>query len=265
MSPVVRGRDLEMDERELRAAVEMGRLHRVASGWYATPGSSTREVEAVAAGGRLGCLSGCAAHGLWTPAHPSPHIIIPRSAKRRRPEWHRASGPLPPTSVYPLEECLAQVAHHHDPETTLMVMESSAHLGLVTPSMISVLLAGAGVHHQRTLKFFDPRAESGSETRVRLWLRQNRFPVESQPVLEGVGRFDLKVGSSLLIECDSAEFHHDQEVDRARDLSAMALGYTAIRLSYGQIHFSWEVTRGVLLAALRTRRHLRAPIPLEPA
>lgn len=54
MSPVVRRRDLQMGERELRAAVEMGRLHRVAAGWYATPGSPSREVEAVAAGGRLG-------------------------------------------------------------------------------------------------------------------------------------------------------------------------------------------------------------------
>ncbi len=105
-------------------------------------------------------------------------------------------------------------------------------------------------------------AESGSETRVRLFLQQLNIPVAAQAVIDGVGRVDLLVGNNLIIECDSDEHHRSKEAhhkDRTRDLAARDLGYQTIRLSYRQIWFDWDATRESLLTTIRTRRHLRGP------
>ncbi|MBB1508351.1 hypothetical protein [Tessaracoccus sp. MC1756] len=134
-------------------------------------------VEAVRKGGRLGCLSGCSHHGLWTPSHPEPHIVVGKGATVGRTGRHRHSGPLPGQAVFPVLDCLAQVIRHHTPGEALMVLESAANKALITPGQARLLIADAPARKQRLLKFFNPLAESGSETRVRLWLQQQRIPV----------------------------------------------------------------------------------------
>lgn len=219
--------------------------------------------DALKAGGRLGCLSGCQFHGLWTPTHRDPHIIIPTYAGASRQEWHRAAGRFPETAVFPLADCLRQVIKHHEPEASLMVLESAVNKELMRPSEARHIIAGGSVRSRRTLEFFDPKAESGSETRVRLFLQQHRFKVRSQVVIPGVGRVDLLVGKSQILECDSQAHHGDHRVDRRRDLAARELGYDSDRLSFEQVHHTWEATQEFLLRLLRTGRHLLEPRPLK--
>lgn len=246
---------------QVAAAVDSGVLSRVARGWYASLTADAGVVTAVRAGGRLGCLSGCRLHGLWVPHHGEPHVIVHRG-DRTRENWHRHMGPLPSEAVFPLAECLAQVVRHHSPVDALVVLESAANQGKIQRGHAELLIAEASARKQRTLKFFNPAAESGSETKVRLWLQQNRIPVRAQVRVHGVGRVDHLVGRSCILECDSSQFHQYREEDYGRDIAAQALGFTVIRLSYRQVHYEWENTAEMLLRYLRTRRHLNKPRPL---
>lgn len=66
---------LGWDRAQVSAAIDAGTLVEVVRGWVAYPTADSLVIEAVEKGGRLGCLSGCRVHGLWTPDHSEPHII----------------------------------------------------------------------------------------------------------------------------------------------------------------------------------------------
>ncbi len=255
-------RAAEMTAEELEGALASGRLRRVARGWFASPMARSEELDAISAGGRLGCLSGCKAHGLWTPPTHSPHIIVGRGDARRGATWHRVRGRLPSTAVYPLEDCLEQVVRHHDPEIALMVLESAIEKELVTPNKAQVIAATGAGHKQVLLGHLDGGAGSGLETRVRLFVQRHRFRVQTQVEIEGVGRVDMLVGKSLIIECDGDEYHRDPREDRRRDLAAKRLGYRVVRLSFEQIMHTWDESSAALLAVLKTGEHLLPPLPL---
>lgn len=246
---------------DLASALDTGALRRIAKGWFASTMADSWAVAAIRHGGRLGCLSGCRLHGLWTPQHNEPHILIDRGAARKHSAWHRHPGRFPADAVFSLEDCLAQVIGHHGAEEALTVLESASNQQRITRSTAELLIGAASGRKQRALKWFEPRAESGSETRVRLWLRQRGFKVRAQVVIPGVGRVDLVVGESLILECDSREFHPFSEEDFRRDMVARALGYTPVRITYQQIFTQWEETQEYLLRLLRTGAHLRPPRP----
>lgn len=88
--------------------------------------------------------------------------------------------------------------------------------------------------------------------------------MRTQVSIAGVGRVDLLVGESLIVECDSEKHHAPGEryrMDRIRDLASRDLGYTTLRLRYDQIWYSWALTQRSLLAELATGRHRRPPVP----
>lgn len=252
---------------DIERLIREGRLRRIARGWFATETANPMHVEVARTGGRIGCLTGCAMHGIWTPATGAPHVILGRN----RPPMaeavvHRSRQALPDTLVAPAEDCLAQVIRHHSAEEALMVLESAANSGIVRYSTVRDIIDGATVDQRHDLRHFDPRSESGSETRVRLFLQQHRFAVEPQVVIPGVGRVDMLVGRSHVLECDSKAHHSGpdaQERDRRRDLALAALGYSYTRLSYGQVHHEWERTKEFLLRLFRTRRQRIDPRPLR--
>ena len=249
------------DDKAIRAALDAGTLVRITRGWVAHPTAESAVVRAVSKGGRLGCLSGCAQYGLWTRPPGEPHVIVDRGAKRSHPNWHPHYGPLPAEAVFPLADCLAQVIRHHSAEDALMVLESAVNLGLTSLTDARVLIAGTSGRQQHALRFFDPSAESGSETRLRLWLQQHQVQVKPQIDIPGVGRVDFLVGKSLLLECDSRTHHQYRDEDYRRDMAARALGYAPVRLSYRQLFDDWTDTQEYLLRLLRTRRHHRPPRP----
>lgn len=253
--------NLGWSRQEVTEAVATGALTRIKRGWFARPTAHSWAVEAIRHGGRLGCLSACRLYGIWTPYHTVPHIVVRRNADHKRAHWHRQAGPLPEAALFPLQDCLAQAIRHHTPEESLSVLESAVNQGRISPTQAQLLIAEAPGGKLRQLKFFDPRSESGSETKVRLWLQSHRFPVRTQVTIPGVGRVDFVVGTSLIIECDSREHHLYSDEDFRRDMAARALGYTPIRLSYHQIHHEWERTAQYLLQLLRTRQHLRVLRP----
>lgn len=247
--------------KELQARLDAGTLQRVAHGWYATASALRPVVHAVQQRGRIGCLTGCALHGLWTPEHGPPHVIVGRGHGKVEEHWHRHHGPLPASPVFDLHQCLEQVVRHHDPESVLMVLESAIDRQLISMASAEALTATASLRKQSTLQFLDAGAGSGTETRVRLFLQRRQFHVRTQVWIPGVGRVDMIVGRSLILECDSRAHHSDPEEDRRRDLAARLLGYDTLRLSYRQVFREWEETKLTLREVLSTGAHLRPPQP----
>lgn len=253
--------------RELTAA---GQLRRIRRGWLAMPAASADAVRAIELGGRLGCVSGCRAHGLWVPPISSIHIMLNPGAAVPRAgnvELHRLKEACH-SAVAPVDECLSHVLHRHHPETGLVVLESALELGRLELAEARGLIASAPSTKQGPLRLLRPGAGSGSETRVRLFFQQRRVPVSTQVPIAGLGRVDMVVGRSLIVECDSHAHHSSpaqQEEDRRRDLAARELGYAVIRLSYSQVWHTWGQTKRLLSAELGTRAHRRRPRPLAAA
>jgi very-short-patch-repair endonuclease len=251
----------------IREAIGRGSIRRLSRGWYDAGGCSADELTALASGGRLGCLTGLRDHGVWVPPTTHPHVITPRW---QDPAVNGVHHPLPRGAQwarnaprYDVVECLRQVLRHHDVETSLIVLESACNLLLVSERTVAELVADCPKPVAEQLARFDGRAESGSETRVRQFLVRRGYLVRPQVRIPGVGRVDLLVGESLIVECDS-HAHHTGEThyraDRSRDLHAAAQGYRVVRLTWEQVFLTWTDTQALLLQHLRTRRYRRPPL-----
>lgn len=241
--------------------VRDGSLKRVTSGWYASAEADPAVVSAIKAGGRLGCLSGCALHGLWVPPQSGTHVVFGAGATARRGPGlvlHPDSAPQPRGAVWPVWDCVRHVARRHDPESAVIVAESAINLRLLTVDDARQALAALPVRHARLQERLAP-AQSGSETRVRLFFASRHVPVTAQHHIDGVGWVDLLVGDRLIVECDSHAHHGETnyENDRRRDLAARDRGYTTLRLSYQQIWLHWPATQQSLIREIRARRHIR--------
>ncbi|MDN5724720.1 MAG: endonuclease domain-containing protein [Propionibacteriales bacterium] len=256
-----------LGEVEVKSLVRRGELRRVRHGWYADATADPAVERAVRLGGQLSCLSALRLHGVWA-VGSALHV-----ARRRQPRealsglvLHSVPALAWASAVAPVIEALAQVIRHHDPETALMSCESAVNLGLLGAVEVDTLLARAQQWKQPILQRFDPLAESGSETRLRLFFRGRGAPVRAQVHLTPSIRSDLLVGCSWVIEADSRQ-HHGSPADRMRDLerdlTLARLGYRVTRLSYDQIFCTWQDTRRVLSGILRTRQHRRLPIPVD--
>ncbi len=263
-------RDAGLTPRRIQAEIDEGNLRRVRRGWYASPGADPEACLAVRVGGRLTCTSGARHYGVWVP-HTGVHVAVPGQVRRPAgPEMrlHRqASLSWPETQpILSLPDCLSHLLRHHDAETALMVLESATRLGKIQLGEARDLIAAAPERRRRRLQHFCPRAESGTETRVRLWFNRRRVQVRAQVSIAGLGRVDLLVGDSLILECDSHQHHANPQqylVDRRRDLIAAGLGYRTLRLTYGQVMEQWDVTQRVLTSLLAADAH-RMPVLGDP-
>lgn len=250
-----------------RKLAASGALRRVRHGWYATPAADARVVTAVQLGGRLGCLSACAAHGLWVPPGNDLHVTFNRRAPDSLPpgvvgHHDRELGSEP--SVRPLLSSLAEVVRHHDTETALIVLDSAINRGLLTEADVVSLVRECPKPKQRVLRYLDGRADSGTETRVRYFFQRRGVNVEPQVYVPSVGRIDLRVGRSLLIECDSRAHHTGEQnyhKDRGRDLILIQDANRVLRLTFEQVFYQWPATGRALIRLVRARLH--RPLPLS--
>lgn len=252
---------------DIRRAVLSGRIRRVRRGWYATPDAADGLVRAARIGGALGCVSAAREHGIWVPTDRILHVAIrPGLSPVKVPAGvsiHRLPrGAVVPVVLLPVLDCLRQVLRHHDAETALIVLESAVDVHAVTEAEARSLIREAPPTRAKRLQHFTPGAQSGSETRVRLFLQRRQVQVRAQVRISTVGIVDLVVGESLIIECDSRA-HHDTldgyRNDRRRDLAARQLGFTVVRLTWEQVMLDWPATQAALGRLLATREHRRRP------
>ncbi|WP_432559826.1 endonuclease domain-containing protein [Granulicoccus sp. GXG6511] len=162
-----------------------------------------------------------------------------------------------------MPEAFIQAASCLAPNDFLAIAESAIHRELISEAELRQVLGECGPRVDRLMAHLD-RAESGTESYVRLRLRARNIKVQPQVEIAGVGRVDFLIGMSLVLEVDSREHHQDPQAyerDRIRDQMLMALGYRVIRVTYDQVMHGWNLVEARLLAVIRAGLHLRPLVP----
>lgn len=253
----------DMTRRTLDSAVSTGDLVR-AGRWYLTPDEIGPSTVPLARGMRATCLTAARYHGLWTPSTSRIHAYgirrqgapsgwVPHGYHHRWPE----AGPVASVPLL-LRHASACVG----PLDLGVLVDSALNQRKLADGELEALLRHAPRAAHPVLHRVTPAAQSGTESKVRLFLQLRRVPVVPQAQLEGIGRVDLLVGASWIIECDSKEHHTSFEqygVDRGRDLSGRVGGYLTTRLTHEMVTVGWADTRAHLLSILRTGQHLVPP------
>lgn len=237
---------LGYDDATLRRAVAAGDLILLRRGWYAFRMHDPDVAAAVRSGGVLGCVSALRLHGLWIPpGYPDLHIR--RSKTMRGPG--RLAGCTPvrgrpgPTSsaVDPVVFALACAARCMSVEDWAAAADSYLNLNGVDREELRASIAPyGGATVDALLDKTDGRAQSGTESIVRVRLRALGFHVVVQPAVDYRiyrGHADLRIGK-LLIECDGARFHSgekDRSNDYVRDRKSLIGGWESMRLAYRHV------------------------------
>ncbi|WP_369801249.1 type IV toxin-antitoxin system AbiEi family antitoxin domain-containing protein [Arcanobacterium buesumense] len=245
--------------RAIDRLVGAGALSRFARGWFADHSADQSEVRAIATGGRITCISACRLFPLWIPpiASKSLHIAYhPRRGNIKSPAHalcHRQSFATDQVRL-DLPDIISAVFRCCSPETSLIIAESAVNNRLLSVDAVSGLIAQLPARTRNKLLRFSPTAQSGSETRVRLFLEKHHYSLTPQAYIPDVGFVDLLVNRRTIIECDGRQYHVSEstfENDHRRDLAAQHSGYRVVRLSYQQIWYDWPQTQQKLLDILR--------------
>lgn len=253
---------LETNSRsELQQLVRSGQLRRLRRGWFAGPNANPLVVSAVTAGGVLSCVSALALHGVWVPTNDRVHVRARSAATRGDQRFCRQHGGPEPeeTAIDDIPTALRHAVRCLEDEGVVVVCDSLLHLGLMTKVGIATALQRAPGRVHNLLDRCD-RAESGTETMVRLRLRSRGIEVTAQVWIDGVGRADLLVGRRLILEIDGRMYHdgaHRFEADRQRDRNAVERGYVVIRLTYRQVLYDWPAAEAAIMEVVRRRDHVR--------
>lgn len=254
------------------SAVRAGLLVRARRGVYLPPGARDDVRAAVACGGRLACVSVLAQCGVFVEMRPDrPHLHFERSRALHAPEvrrqvWHwppLLRTPHPAATTVGVLDALAQATSCQSPRAAVATLDSALHMGLVDDDDLDELFARVPARRRVLRTLVDARAESGTETLLRLMALSLGFRVEVQVRVAGVGRVDLVLDGWLVIECDS-EAHHSgwrsQKSDRRRDLALAQLGMSSLRPVAEDILHHPERVRSALIG-MRAARNAGANRP----
>lgn len=237
--------DAGLSGRGITTAIRDGRLIRLRRDRYVTADRAHADADgAVAAGGRLTCISLMRALGVFALRDERLHVRVAHNAGRLR--GLRTGDATSSLRVHWMDDdsssardavsigaAVCDVARCCPPTYVVATLDSLLHRGVLEMTDLLEVFACLPRRFAVLSALVDPRAESGIETLVRLMLRRLGVAVELQVRIDGVGRVDLLVDGWLIIECDSREFHgewDDHRRDRRRDMQAVALGYTTVRL-----------------------------------
>lgn len=257
-----------LTRRQITAAVSAGMLLRVRGDVYVDAATAPPVLAAARAGGRLHCVSALALSKVFVEERPGTHTHFPRNGEFRamhgdvvRHWGDLMRTPHPRSLVVEPIDAVRQAILCQKPRASIATIDSALHLGFIRLSELDELFEALPARVRLLRPHIDGRAESGTETLVRLMARALGAQVEIQVVVAGVGRVDIIVDGWLVVECDSREFHSGwkaQLEDRRRDLALAALGYTTIRPAAEDILYRPEVVvaaiAGLLRSAPTTRR-----------
>lgn len=265
-------------KRALASAVHRDIIIRVRQGWYCTPDVHPALQEAVRVGGRLGCISAGALHGMWTPPDEHLHVSLdhndcrlrspldmrrrlPRGASNVTTHWNTRSRTGTRLLLDPISS-LDEIARCQPVEYAVAMADSALRpIDRWTPPLISrhdwqTLIDGIP-GRTRQLSLADGVCESGTESVTFVRLAAHRLPLQRQVWIDG-RRVDFLVGRRLVIEVDGVAYHIDPvrfEADRTRDAELCALDYLVLRFSYNQVMYRWHEVQAAVLAAIARGDH----------
>lgn len=245
--------------REVNAAVDAGALLRGRRGWYASARLPAPFVTAFRLGGRLAATDAARSHGLWVLRSRTVHVWVPPQTARVpvsrgvRLHWDRPWPDDEPLRVS-ITHALLQLGRTVGVEDMLVALESALEKRLIGPDDVARHAACPARLHA-ALSFIRDDAGSGIETLARWRLRLVGVEARPQVGIAGVGRVDLVIGRSLIVELDGRSTH-DFENDRRRDLFAATDGYVTLRFSATQVLTQWPEVERAILAAMERGLHL---------
>lgn len=248
--------------RQLAAAVVRGEVLR-AGRYYVSPDTPPEIRGALADGLRPTCATAAQQHGLWVPPTSGVHVYGRRAGEPSGfvgHGWHHR---------WPEDAAIAspQLALQHaigclDPLDVGIIADSALHTGTLDARQVRDLAVDAPRGVARVLSRVSGRAQSGSESKVRLFMQLHNVTVTPQVLITGVGWVDNLAGRRWILECDSRAHHTGVDTyatDRARDLRALELGYFTTRLTHWMVFAGWRRTSSTLLRVIRSGRHLDPP------
>ena len=242
--------------RSLAREVHRGTLVWIRQGWYACENHDEPWMRAWRVGGQLTCISGAAAHGLWTRDSPTVHVGIPANAARlRSPDdmrsrlseddgivthWTaRLRHQLAPLPVF---DSLTHMIECETPEFVVAAVDSALHFRRIRRRQWRDLLTRLPAGLRIQLADVDGESEAITESVTRWRLRRVGLPVRAQVWVAPDIRVDLLVGERLVVELDG--YYHAESGqfarDRARDARLTALGYHVLRFTYWQVMDDWD-------------------------
>ena len=247
---------------QLSRAVERGVIIRVRSGVYATGDADGDVVEAAAHGGELCCVSALRRQGIWI-LDPEERLHVWVAARGRthdhsgcRCVTHR-DGDGAAFGVVSVAHALVQAASCRGAEVFFVAFESAWRLGLLTRADRIEVRAALPPRFRYLVDLARGDADSGLESLLRLRLSRVGVVLESQVLIDGVGRVDFLAEGRLIIEVDG-RLNHDgvslRHKDLVRDAEAAARGYDTLRFDYALVVFDWPRVERAILARLRQLR-----------
>lgn len=259
--------------RQLSLALRRGQIMRAHRGTYYLPGTSLDVIHATVFRGQLTCLSACQRWGLPIVTPPATtHLWVPesRSASRvsGRPvdkvTLHRLG--TDPTDEAPIAVVVAL-------DLLGLCVSGPAQLAAIDGALNRGLLDFRDLHEftvthparQAWLQeHADPQADSLLETLARLVLTQAKLPIQSQAVVDGVGRVDFLVAGRVVVEVDGHRHHTGLRAftrDRERDRALVLRGYTVLRFTFRDVvdhpdRLVREISEALSLAHVRSAPRL---------
>lgn len=245
-------------DRVLTAAVEEGRLIRPRRGVYALPGLPAEGRAALAAGGRLSCVSAARSYGLWGGQDGRLHLRVHPHAGRTADEavrhWEAHDGGAELWRVS-LADCLRSVVDCADEETSIAVLDTALAARLVTMIGLRGMFAQSSAAARAVAACARPGSDSGVESILRQRLTARGHVVEQQVAVAGVGRVDARVDGVLYVEIDGFAFHSSREAferDRTRDTALALLGARRLRFPARDVLADADAVVSTIEAVLAT-------------
>lgn len=240
-------------------ALELGLVVRPTRGVYALPRNG-RIAAALAAGGRLTCLSAAPIYQLWTLNNPS-GLHLSRSHPTRTPGVVDHGRPKHPRHAWLPVLGLADVllhALHCLPELDALVMVQSA-VGSGGISLDFLYARCQGRRNGRATSVLDlviPRADSVLEVLANVHFARAGLRVRRHVYIAGVGEVDFLVEECLVVETDGATHFEPKSIkrDQRRNNQSIIGGYLVLRYYYEDVIHRPEAMVAEVHAVLRTWR-----------
>ena len=215
-----------MGRQSIEMAVDQGWLVRARRDRYLASTAPPELIRAVRVGGRLTCLTLLRLLHVFVFARGGLHVHMAGNASRMRSPLDRATPladrgarevvlhwvPLlrslgADDSCVHVVDALAHAVSCQPARHAVATLDSALNRGFVGEAEIAEIFAALPSKYRIVRALLDRRAESGTETLMRLMVRAVGAVYDLQVVIDGVGRVDLLVDGWLVIECDSEEFH----------------------------------------------------------
>lgn len=267
---------------EISVAVAARHVRRIRRAHYASPGALAAAVSAVRIGGRLGCVSAAATHGVWTNDDGRVHVSLPTNAARLRTNRALVASPEPLTSDrqhlevdlhwvdvpvgdrerdesawrVPLRGALTQIAACRPRLEVLAAFESAVNARHLSLADAQRLLDGAAPQRLGRLKLSGLDG-SGAETYLADEFRRLGIAFVQQVPFARVGFVDFLVEGCLVVEVDGFGFHSGRAEfrrDRARDRVMLRNGFPTLRIPADEVLADATAAALEVVAALAALR-----------